>query len=173
MPSKSSAIAEILGIRIEQVKGQPWWVRSHGDIIRQYGPCAGVNRVPLEKCVQLAIQESDLNETCLHLVLPMASPRGPIYAEIEGETLRQSLRDGEKMAEAIADKDPRDAINIMMSQIRSTALALADATQLVQEFQRCAIVSVAAYEWAINWFAGLQIITLDKTNIIPIDEQKK
>lgn len=163
--TKLQILATLLDLRIEPIKGTPSWVRHGGPIIRELGP-AKIGAMPgmsLKDAVLKSVSEVDLEVDCEWALMPAESPRWMLYGEFEAEFARQEKLDGNKMSDVIAGTDPRDAINIIMEQVRKIAQCIYDPFQVVIQLRRLAVLVIAAVEWSIPWIATVQKAPLDKS----------
>lgn len=167
MNTQLQLIATILGVQVEQhADRRPTWVVKHGPIVRTLGDVKISRHKPepgiidagltLHEAVCQAFVAADLQRESKFAIIPMDSPRWGIYQEIEQETKRQEAQEGIALAEAIADEDPRDGINMVMGHIRGVVLAMAQPNKFVVELLRLAVLAVALYQWAVKWVATLQ-----------------
>jgi len=157
----TQAFATLLGIAVDQTPAGPIWIQKCGPLVTALGSIYDDEKNPFGLRLKDAVHKAMANITpdteCEYIVLPAKSPRAQIYIEIEGETLRQEKNEGEKLSKSIAGNDPRDALTLVMEQYRECAMSLSNPALLVINFRRSAVLSIAAYEWAINWFATLQV----------------
>jgi len=166
MATITQALATVLGIHIEYRNKQPLWHAKRGTLLIELGSCQTPelpSGLSLQEACQVAISKVPGDLDCGCLVIPADSPRTQIYMEIEGEIMRQEQADGEFIVDAIADNDPRDAIELVMEQLRDCALSLGKPQQLVVTFLRLAVLAVTALQWAERWFAMLQKAPLETT----------
>lgn len=159
-------IALVLGIHIEPRKGRPWWVRKHGAVIRELGPCAehGLEPIPgepapleLSEAIAISMREVNLRQLSEFTTIPANSSRAMLYVLLEADMMRQEKLEKHPLW-MLMGSHPSEGMECIMAQMRNCAVDIGAnrVEALVRSAQHLTTLAMAYWEWCQNWFATLQ-----------------